>query len=144
MYRDLDRIPPEIIVLTLMLVTATGIAMIFIALIRNSRRLASEEVGLTPILSEICGGRIGHIKYTTPFVRVTLYQSLLVVAARRTVVLQAGQIDRIVFERDRRSAAFGKTVNIHHSSSAVRSPICLYSSSGANLASRLAVITTQR
>lgn len=144
MHRDVNPIPPEIIVLALMLVTALGVATIFTVLIRNSRRLAPEEAGRTPILSEICGGRIGHIKYTAPFVRVTLYQSLLVVAARRTIVLQAGQIERIVFERDRRSAALGKTVNIHHSSSAVRSPICLYSSSGADLAHRLAVIATHR
>ena len=131
---------PAIFVLTFMLVVAGAIAAVFAISIRNSRRRAPEEFGLTPVLSETCGGRVGRIRYTTPFVRVTLYETLLVVAAIRPIVLYGTDIERIVFERDRHSAAFGKTVNIHHRSDAVRSPICLYSSSGARLAERLSSI----
>ena len=118
-----------------------ALVVVFVTAARASNRKAPEESGLTPIFTDRCGGRVGYIAYTGPFVRVAIYESFLVVAARKPIVLRRVDIERIAFERERRSGVLGKTVNIHHRSDAVRSPICLNSSSRAQLVERLTAFT---
>lgn len=129
--------PPLILFLASVAVVAGGIAAIAIFLFHGSNRYALEETGHRENFSTRCSGRVGRIAFRGPLVRVAIYDEFIVVAALRPIVLRRADIERVALERERRSGVFGKTVNIHHRSDDVRSPICLYGSSREELLSHL-------
>jgi len=57
------------------------IAFIVLAVsaVRAPRKRVSEEIGLTPEIEEICGGRINILNYTWPLVRHSIYKEFIVI-----------------------------------------------------------------
>jgi len=65
-----------------------------ITLILSSRKDAKEE-GLIPIHRERCGGRIGWISFSWPFVRIAIYKDFMLIRAWRNTLIEYDKIRRL-------------------------------------------------
>jgi len=75
-----------------------GLLVIFLSLlIKRSLKMAVEK-GLTPIFTTKCGGQIGSLGYSPPFIRLALYDDFIVISGFRKIQLKYEDINRLVLK----------------------------------------------
>ena len=78
----------------------TGIALLLVLVIFSltmllSAKKAKREKGKTPLYSERCGGSLGFIGFSIPFVRITFYEDFFVISCWSRTVIEYNKIKRL-------------------------------------------------
>ncbi len=119
---------PTVLVFSLLLVCLFVLARSF----RNRGKLAEEEAGLTPLHNELCGGSFGWLRASSPFVRLRLYEDMLVaVCLGKRYVLHYSSIESVTLVRVPKT---GKGLLCEHSDRALPAPFILCPDSETSLA----------
>ncbi len=117
-----DTVPTSLLALAFILITGLGVTILF-RFGRASEMRAPEEIGLSPVYSDRGGGTFGLRRVSAPFVRVSVYPAFIVIAHCRTYVLPALAVRDASLVR----ALIGRRVRLVHGSSALPSPLTLWS-----------------
>ncbi len=122
---------PGSIVLIMFPITFGIIILVFIFILRQKKRPHPLESGRSPLYEDnSCGGLIGAVRSTMPFVRVSVYEDFLVVgSARGSILLRYDEISGVAVER----VYFTKGVVIRHRRADAPERIVIWSSNRDDL-----------
>ena len=99
------------------------------------------EVGREPLYQEVCGGALGTKRRSAPFVRVALYEDVMVIAYSRRIVLRYEEIAHVQLDGTRAPRA----VRVDHHRHDLPEEIAIWSTDcrllEAEIAARRAIAT---
>lgn len=115
---NLDPIAAILGFITLVVVPSVLLYWYFV---KNSK--LPEENGLTPVHTEVGGGRFDGINYTWPFVRIAIYDQFMVISYSHKILLRQKDITNVELEKHILSMG----VRISHNRSEIPSLVILWS-----------------
>jgi hypothetical protein len=118
------------------MVAVAAVIISFVVVLNRSSRLLPEEVGRRALFTERAGGRFGDVNFTVPFVRVAVYDTFLVLAAYKTILLRAEDLVSFGMERH----LFSHGVRIIHRKADCPDPLIVWSLSPHRLLPALRVM----
>lgn len=72
--------------------------IIFGLLYKKRNQLLDMEQGLTPIHKENCGGKFNYSNFSSPFVRLALYNDFMVIAYFKQILLNYHEIEKVEYK----------------------------------------------
>ncbi len=124
---------PDFLFTAIGVLTPIAVLGAFFVVLRRSAHLLSQEVGRTPIYKDRTGARFGLTNFTTPFVRVAVYEDLVVLSAYEPVLLTPSDIVSATIQ----GRFLSRGVRIAHCNPQLPDPLIVWSSEPAVLAAAI-------
>ena len=97
----------------------------FIYLIKQRNNKLEIEKNKTFIYNILCGGRFNGLNLTSPFVRLTIYEKIVIISYSKNILLNISDITKLEIKRH----FFSKALHIMHKNNNVPKNIIIWSSS---------------